>query len=158
MTETLQHKINYASDEEIVEKILGGESMLFEVLIRRYNSMLYKIARTYGFNHHDAEDLMQESHYSAFRYLKSFRKQASYKTWLTKIHLNHCFHKRNDGHASQIERSNEIESEEFFLGEAKSGNYDAENRVLNKELGRVLEISLEQIPLAYRSVFVLREN
>lgn len=155
--EMLQTKINYALDEEIVDKIIGGETMLFEVLIRRYNSLLYKIARSYGCNHQDAEDLMQETHFAAFRYLKSFRKQASYKTWLTKIHLNHCYHKRNDKHEVEIERENEISNQDDVLNEISAGKCDAEKKVINKELGKVLETSLEQIPLTYRTVFLLRE-
>jgi RNA polymerase sigma factor (sigma-70 family) len=155
--ETLQHKTSYATDEEIIEKILRGETMLFEVLIRRYNSLLYKIARSCGFNHHDAEDLMQECHIAAFMYLKTFRREASYKTWLTKIHLNRCYHKLNCGHVKYEEASDELITDRSLFVEAVTENKETENWVINKELGKVLEESLQQIPLSYRSVFILRE-
>ena len=50
-----------SSEEEIIAKILNGEIALFEILIRRYNSILYKIARSYDFNHAEAQDLLQET-------------------------------------------------------------------------------------------------
>lgn len=154
--ETLQPKTSYASDEEIIEKILGGGTALFEVLIRRYNSLLYKIARSYGFNHHDAEDLMQETHVAAFLYLKSFRREAAYKTWLAKILLNRCYQRSNGGHLQHEELSGDLVTNQNFFMPA-STDKSAENNVLNKELGKVLEESLQKIPIAYRGVFVLRE-
>ncbi|RYF86343.1 MAG: sigma-70 family RNA polymerase sigma factor, partial [Chitinophagaceae bacterium] len=100
--------------------------------------------------------LMQETHIAAFRYLASFRNDASYKTWLTKIHLNHCYHKLHDGHAEHSEAIDvAMEQGDFIAASIKK--QDTEHRVLTKELGKVLELSLQQIPLAYRSVFVLRE-
>lgn len=157
MMETSQHKISYASDEEIIEKIVGGESMLFEVLVRRYNPLLYKIARSYGFNHHDAEDLMQESHVAAFQYLKTFRKEASYKTWLTIILVNRCFHKRMDAHLQHEELGDDFFANRTAPMQAVAEERETESKVLNKELGKVLEKSLEQVPVIYRSVFMLRE-
>ncbi|RYY94887.1 MAG: sigma-70 family RNA polymerase sigma factor [Chitinophagaceae bacterium] len=143
-------EIRYASDEELVAKIVAGETLLFEVLIRRYNPLLYKIARSYGFGHHDAEDLMQESHIAAYRYLGGFRGAASYKTWLTRIHLNHC-HKKSGQPAGAA-------GVDALPGETEAAPAAGpEQLLINRELGRALEQSLQRIPLAYRSVFVLRE-
>lgn len=155
--ETLQFKISYASDETIIKKILDGEIVLFEILIRRYNALLYKIARSYGFNHEDAEDLMQESHFSAYKSLGTFRADASYKTWLTKIHINGCYHKLNQRSVQYEEATDEIINRHTTVTPTIAENQQTEQMVMNKELGRVLEESLQQLPLAYRSVFVLRE-
>jgi RNA polymerase sigma factor (sigma-70 family) len=142
-----------ASDEEVIQRILAGEQALFEVLIRRYNSLLYKIARGYGFGHDDAQDLMQESHVSAYTSLSGFRADASYKTWLTRIHLNKCYHKMNYGHLK-------YEDADTAMVEAivrPTEKQDTAKMVMNKELGKVLEQSLQQLPQIYRSVFLLRE-
>ena len=63
--EALKQKIDLLTDEEVIRKVLAGEKQLFELLIRRYNTLLYKISRGYGMNHQDAEDLMQETHFAA---------------------------------------------------------------------------------------------
>lgn len=154
---TLLGKSGFASDEELVEKIQDGETTFFEVLIRRYNPLLYKIARSYGFDHHDAEDLMQESHFAAFLNVKSFRKEASYKTWLTRIHLNRCYHKQNAPKLKQEEANEDLFASHDPFRQASLENRETERKVLNNELARVLEESLQQIPLPYRTVFVLRE-
>src|SRR5690349_3231433 len=87
-----------SGEEEIIHKIINGEKALFEVLIRRYNPVLYKIARCYGFNHQDAEDLMQETHVSAYTNLKNFQFKASYKTWISKILIHKCVYKLSYGY------------------------------------------------------------
>jgi RNA polymerase sigma-70 factor (ECF subfamily) len=154
--EKLQHDIGVRADEELIPKIIEGETALFELLIRRYNSLLYKIARSYGFNHQDAEDLMQETHFSAYTQLKKFRSDASYKTWLTKIHLNKCYHKTHYG-SKKYEAVDDEKVNEMIVAMQDNNKQDAEKMIMNKELGKVLEKSLEQLPLIYRNVFIIRE-
>ena len=60
--EAINYKWGVPSDAEIIQKIRAGEVAFFEVLIRRYNPLLYKIARSYGFNQQNAEDLIKETY------------------------------------------------------------------------------------------------
>ncbi|RYY95880.1 MAG: sigma-70 family RNA polymerase sigma factor, partial [Chitinophagaceae bacterium] len=138
----------YVSDEVLVQRVRSGELLLFELLIRRYNPLLYKIARSYGFGHEDAEDLMQETHVAAYTGLPGYRGAASYKTWLTRIHLNKCYRRQQERHVEHLEP---------VALEAVSGQSDANRDIARRELTRFLEESLQALPLIYRSVFVLRE-
>src|SRR6266487_4680983 len=90
---TILKNIQQISDTEVLEQILSGDSSVFEVLIRRYNPFLYKTARGYGFNHQDAEDLMQETYINTYQNLSKFRNQSSFKTWIIKIMVNQCYHR-----------------------------------------------------------------
>lgn len=149
-------QISITPDTDVILKVLSGETALFEVLIRRYNPLLYKLARTYGLCHHDAEDVMQETHFAAYCALKSFRAEAAYKTWLTKIHLRKCYHKVNEQYKrhEQAEDTQIAEQSSFVH---TSMNKHTERTVMSRELGKVLEESLQQLPLIYRNVFVMRE-
>ena len=73
------------SDVEIITRVRSGDTALFEILIRRYNPYLYRIGRSYQYNHPDTEDLMQESYVQAFFNLSGFEGRSSLKTWLTRI-------------------------------------------------------------------------
>lgn len=143
------------TDAEIIEKILRGEIRLYELLIRRCNPFLYRIGRSWNYTHHDTEDLMQETYVSAFYSLRNFEKRSSFKTWITRIMFNNCYHKKQ-------KRSfrNETLSEEPALEKAlpASTSYKpTETMMFNKELGRVLENALSHIPEDYRLIFTLRE-
>jgi RNA polymerase sigma-70 factor (ECF subfamily) len=144
-----------SSDEEIIKKILAGHSVWFEILVRRYNSTLYKIARGYGFNQQDTEDLIQDAHFTAYKQLQTLEHPGSYKTWICKILINNCIYKLSHGyfkyeHPKAIkEKDNPIHQQE-----KKSSSEDL---IVNRELSSVIENCLQSIPIIYKSVFVLRE-
>ena len=154
----MKKKVVHSSlDEEgLIKKIVDGDKTLFEVLIRRYNSVLYKLARCYGFNHQDAEDIMQETHVSAYTNLKNFQHKASYKTWVSKILIHKCVYKLSYGYfKNEHPGTNEMNDQvKPVFNQSRMGT---EKIILNKELSKVLEKSLEEIPLTYRTVFILRE-
>jgi len=154
----MKKKVVHSSldEEELIKKIVDGEKTLFEVLIRRYNSVLYKLARCYGFNHQDAEDIMQETHVSAYTNLKNFQHKASYKTWVSKILIHKCVYKLSYGYfKNEHPGTNEMNDQaKPVFNQSRMGT---EKIILNKELSKVLEKSLEEIPLTYRTVFILRE-
>src|SRR5215212_4504800 len=85
---------NQLPEIEIIDRINNGDIPLFEILIRRHNPYLYKIGRSYGFNHEDVEDLMQETFIKAYENLRKLENSIYFKTWLTRIMLNECYRKR----------------------------------------------------------------
>lgn len=155
--DNLLKKNTLSTDAEIIHKIILGEQALFEVLIRRYNAVLYKVARGYGFNHHDAEDLMQETHVAAYQNLRQFAFKASYKTWVSKIMIHKCLYKLNHGYSTKEKPGSDIIYEDARPMLSNEKNITPEQSSLNKEFTSVLEHALQKLPLAYRSVFLLRE-
>lgn len=145
------------NDAEIVNKIVAGEPALFEVLIRRHNAVLYAIARGYGFNHQDAEDLMQETHVAAYQHLGQFAFKASYKTWVSKIMIHKCLYKLNHGHTKKERPGTDIIYEDARPMLTNDNNVTPEQSSINKEFTAVLEQALQKLPVNYRSVFLLRQ-
>ena len=150
----MEKQFEQYADIEIIRMIIKGEVQLYEVLIRRYNSFLYKIARSYRYNHQDSEDLTQESYISAYCNLKKFGNRSSFKTWLTRIMLNHCYQRKH-----KLSFKNEIADDLLTEKSNFMFHYSAnnENITVNKELGHVLENAIHDIPEDYRIVFTLRE-
>lgn len=150
----LETQFKQYSDWEIIQEINNGEVRLYEILVRRYNSFLYKIGRSYGYNHQDTEDLMEDAYVNAFYGLKKFENRSSYKTWITRIMLNLCYHQKQKLSFKKQLVSKEIGNEESMLFQHSINN---EKNTVNKELGQVLEKAVHQIPEDYRIVFTLRE-
>ncbi|RYY97641.1 MAG: sigma-70 family RNA polymerase sigma factor [Chitinophagaceae bacterium] len=143
-------------DETVIGRVLAGDTALFEILIRRYNPGLYKIARGFGFSHHDAEDLLQETHVAAYQHLAQFGGRAAYKTWLSKIMVHKCSYQVRHGHRRH-EQPADLLHETLQPTLMSTGNPQPEAVALNRELAAIIEHSIQQIPLPYRSVFILRE-
>lgn len=142
-----------SSEKEIIESILNGNPGQFEILIRRNNSVLYKIGRSYGFGHEDTEDLMQDAFVDAYTGLASFQGRSAFRTWLIRIMLANCYQKSHKAEYSH-EKTSEISeySKPLFAGSTETNSI-----VMNRELGTVIENALKKIPLEYRMVFSLRE-
>lgn len=142
------------SETEIIERILTGEKQLFELIVRRFNPYLYKIGRSYNYNHDDTLDLMQETFINAYLNLKQFQSRSSFKSWLIKIMLNNCFHKKEKlSFKNEIMKDIKEQDNPLFT----INNSNNENKFMNKELGVVIEKALSEIPHNYRIVFSLRE-
>jgi len=152
----IQNETGTSTDKVIIEKVLAGERALFEVLIRRYNPVLYRIARSYDFNHQDAEDLLQETHVAAYLHLSQFAGKATYKTWVSKIMVHKCLYKLKYGYFKYEMHVKPIQEQAQPLY-MKPNSRQPEAKMLNKELGLILENSLQKLPALYRTVFVLRE-
>jgi|SRR5687768_606585 len=145
------------SEKELINRIKQGETELFEIIIRRLNPFLYKIGRSYGYEHHDVEDLMQESFIAAYINLEKFEARSTFKTWITRIMLNGCYRK-SQKHSSQLEKTvenleNMVQTPVF---QSESSN-DLNNKLMKKEVREVVETALLKLPVDYRLVFSLRE-
>ena len=142
------------SDEEIVKKVIDGDTALFEVLMRRYNQRLFRVARSIVKNDLEAEDIIQEAYVRAYEHLGQFEGRARFSTWLTKIALYEAY-----GRVRRIDQQ-KVDSLSVLAGQGlnvKSKGRDPEQQIYNGELQMLLEKAIDSLSDEYRSVFVLRE-
>jgi RNA polymerase sigma-70 factor (ECF subfamily) len=136
-------------DTEVVARVLAGETELFEILMRRYNQRLYRVAR--GFlAAGEAEDAVQEAYVNAFHKLAGFRGEAPFSTWLTKIAVYEAM-------ARNRKRKRYVTLDDDILPEPRATAPDPEREAGNGELGGLLRAAVDTLPDALRPVFVLRE-
>src|SRR5215468_6038957 len=76
------------SDEELARRVAAGETALFEILMRRYNQRLFRVARAILRDEAEAEDVMQQAYVNAYTHLGQFAGRARFSTWLTRIAVN----------------------------------------------------------------------
>jgi RNA polymerase sigma factor (sigma-70 family) len=81
-------------DVTIIDEILAGNKEKYELLMRRYNTSLYRIAKGILTDEQEIEDAMQEAYIKAYRQLANFERRSTFKTWLTRILLNECLMKK----------------------------------------------------------------
>jgi RNA polymerase sigma factor (sigma-70 family) len=143
------------TDLEIIKKIVAGEVELFEIMIRRNNPYLYKVGRSYNYNHEDTEDIMQDTYIDAFTNLAKFENRSSFTTWIIKIMLNNCYKQKQKWSSKNISTA-EINNKLIPMFSTHQ-HIDNNKIVMNRELNFVIENALLQIPTDYRMVFSLRE-
>jgi RNA polymerase sigma-70 factor, ECF subfamily len=142
------------TDLDVIEQILGGDTALFELLMRRHNERVYRAARSIVRDDQEAEDVMQQAYVNAFTHLRQFNGSARFSTWLTRIAINEALARvRRQGRyeAFDDERSNV----EPFTSGAPSEN--PEREAFTHELRGLLEWAIDRLPNGMREVFVLRD-
>lgn len=142
------------TETEIIRRIINGEKALYEIIVRRFNSCLYKTGRSYNYNHENTQDLMQETFIDAYKNLVQFEGRSDFKTWIIRIMLNNCYRKREKpGFKNEIMQDVNDHSAPMFT----HANNDTDKIVQNHELRHIIENALGKIPFDYRMVFSLRE-
>ncbi|WP_018629938.1 sigma-70 family RNA polymerase sigma factor [Niabella aurantiaca] len=142
------------TEMQIIQRILEGETALYEMLIRRYNPCLYKTGRSYNYNHEDTQDLMQETFIDAYKHLSQFEGRSGFKTWIIRIMMNNCYRrKKRPVFKNEVVKDINDNSKPMFT----SSNNDTGKVVQNKELKQIIEEALSKLPFDYRMVFSLRE-
>jgi RNA polymerase sigma-70 factor (ECF subfamily) len=146
------------SDEELAERVGAGDVNLYEVLMRRYNQRLYRIARGIVGDPAEAEDVVQQAYVNAYLHLDQFGKRARFSTWLTKIAVYEAL--------GRVRRRQRFQTVALELDEGHAMDDtrplaapgpDPERQALTAELKVLLESSVDALPDAYRYVFVMRE-
>ena len=144
------------SDDEVVARVLAGETNMFEIVMRRYNQRLYRVARAILRNDGEAEDVMQDAYVRAYEHLDQFAGRAKFSTWLTRIAVNEALARQRRGNRYQ-ELEPMSESDGDPMDGFASMALTPEEQVSNSEIRGLLEKAVETLPDAYRTVFVLRD-
>src|SRR5207253_1277242 len=143
------------TDEEVVTRVLNGETALFEILMRRYNQRLYRVARSILRQDDEAEDVMQDAYVRAYQHLGQFAGRAKFSTWLTRIAVHEALARAHRG-----KRYDALEGLSAVQGEAMkfaSAAPSPEQEVATAQSHAILEEAILSLPESYRTVLMMRD-
>lgn len=146
----IQPTMSALTDEEIVARVLAGETRLFELIMRRHNQRIYRAARAIVRNDGEAEDVMQDAYVRAYAHLREFEGRARFSTWLTRIAVHEALARSRRGRRFGPLDDKETQS----MSTAPSST--PEQQASDGEIRTVLEKAIDSLPDEFRSVFVLR--
>lgn len=145
------------SDEEIAQRVRSGETVLFEVLMRRHNQRLYRTIRSLLKEEAEIEDVMQQAYIQAFTHLDQFEGGAQFSTWLTRIALNEALQRLRQRHRWVAIDGGDTAAQEDGMKLLQKSEPSPEQQAFGRELARLLETTVDALPDLYRTVFMLRE-
>lgn len=144
-------------DVSIARRVAGGDHAAFERLMRQHNRRLYRLARAVLKDPAEADDVLQDAYLSAYQSLRHFRGEAALSTWLSRLVLNEC--------SARLRRNNRRQNVIPMVSSTNSPEADTvaaqDSDLPDKAIGRaqireLLEHKLDELPEAFRIVFVLR--
>lgn len=163
MTPLAQHAhrqtVEQLPDHVVVGRILAGDIELFELIMRRYNRRLFRIARGILGTDAEAEDTVQEAYIRAYLKLGQFRGPDGFASWLGKITTNEALmrHRRRGPVSIPLSEFDERAHERAAMTEPHSPATDPEASLHELQMRKLLEQAIDALPEVYRVAFVLRE-
>jgi RNA polymerase sigma-70 factor, ECF subfamily len=155
-TETLEKARSEGwTDEQVVERVKAGDTALYEIIMRRYNQRLYRVARAILHDDSEAEDVMQDAYVRAYGHLDQFAGRAPFSAWLTRIAVNEALKRLRFRDRNPQLDENEEEGE-FSMNMVET-SLDPEQSASRAELGELLEGAVLGLPVQYRTVVMLRD-
>jgi RNA polymerase sigma-70 factor, ECF subfamily len=142
-------------DVEVVRLVIAGETGLFEILMRRYNQRLYRVARAILKDDAEVEDVMQQAYVNAYVHLDQFAERASFSTWLTKIAVHEALARARRRNASGFHGG--AGPGDDTMTHVRERAPDPEHQAFATELRSLLESAIDSLPERHRVVFTLRE-
>jgi RNA polymerase sigma-70 factor (ECF subfamily) len=149
-------------DADLVERLKAGDEEALETLFNRYSTKLYTVAQRILGEVADAEEVIQDVFWTAFRKAKSFRGTAQFSTWLYRLTVNAAL-----GKIRRSKRNKEIEYEEYLPKFQKDGHHlvrpvvdwsdTLDEKYAEQELQQLLKDALEQLKPVDKSVVVLSD-
>ena len=145
------------TDEDIVGRVLAGEVVLFELLMRRHNQRIYRAIRSILRDDSETEDVMQETYVRAFEHLGQFEGRARFSTWLTRIAVNEAIRRSiARGKLDPLEPEI-VEREDQGMPAFQQPSPTPESNASQSELRSILEKAVLALPDGYRAVVMLRD-
>lgn len=89
------------SDAVCVRRLQRGDTIAFEILVRRHEKSVFNLLYRMLGDYDDAAETAQEVFLSAYRAIGQFRGEANFSTWLYRITLNHAITRRKSTSAHQ---------------------------------------------------------
>lgn len=144
-------------EKTLIQAAQRGDLESFNLLILRYQNLLFGIALRLLNDEDAAADAVQEALISAFRRFDTFRGD-SLRSWLARVVVNACYdemRKKRRQHSIPLEQFNsdgeEIETS-YWLVDPES---DPETKFESFELENALQKSLDKLQPIYRLMLVL---
>lgn len=143
------------TDEDIVERVKAGDTALFEIIMRRYNQRLYRVARSILHDDAESEDVMQDAYVRAYQHLDQFAGLAPFSAWLTRIAVHEALSRlRLRNRNLPLDDDDEEGGLRMNMAEP---SLDPEQNASRAELGHLLEEALLGLPAQFRTVVMLRD-
>lgn len=146
-----------ASDEEhsLVSRAQGGNQIAFQTLVEQHIDRLYGMLLRLAADPQDAEDLFQETVVRCYRQIGTFRREAAFGTWCTRIAINLAHdHFRRRKRLPELQNLREVET----LWRDERYTVDPEKVALLTDDQATLNAALSRLPVTYRATLLLHDQ
>lgn len=162
MSDEMSDEAVKEEDRQLVARAQAGDISAFEALVDTHRDKVYGLALRMTRSEADAAEIIQDTFLSAYQHLKEFRGDAAFGSWVHRIAANNALMRlrhRRVVQAAEGDLNGPEFTERGSLAEYPNRDWsrDAEDRILDAELGRAIQGATDRLPEGYREVFLLKD-
>lgn len=145
--------------QSVAQTTLASEqNLLFESMVKSYEKPLFQFAYRFCGNHHEAQDLLQEALYRAYKSFSRFEAGTAFDRWLYQIihnlYIDHYRKQKRRAITTSIDEPvPHLETEKTM--EIPDWNQNPEKEAMRSELGRQIQLGLKDLSPEYRTAVIL---
>ena len=143
------------SDDCLLADVLAGNLDAYEGIMRHHNQRLFRLARSIVTDDAEAMDVVQESFITAYGRLRDLKEPAALGTWLARIARNCALMRLRENRRYQFMEEPDLDNV-MEMSVSMPRQPLPEREVANMQLRSLLEDCIDELPDAFRAVFVLR--
>ena len=137
-----------SSDLDIIQHVLDGDTQQFARIVKKYQSVVATTAMNMLSDANEAEEVGQLTFISLYKSLRRFKGNATLKTYITRICINHCLNRLKQRKRA-YKRNVSLDHERLALKANVDGQADFETKELINQALSLLDVK-------HRTVVVLR--
>ena len=141
----------------MARRVAAGDRAAFEILMRRYNRRVYRLARAALRDDCEAKDALQDAYLNAYRSIGAFRGDAALSTWLSRLVLNECAaRQRRSARRHNIVPIVSSSSDMTEAARVADAGELPDRELARMQMRKILESKVSGLPESLRLVFILR--
>ncbi|MBL4698871.1 MAG: RNA polymerase sigma factor [Phycisphaerales bacterium] len=138
------------TDEQVIVDVLGGNTSAFELLMRRHNQRLYRLARAVVGDDNEAEEVVQEAFVRAYGALSKFEGRSTFGTWMTRIAYHEALRSRSKRKRTSLRDANTLDQSTSAL------QSPVESVLYKTEARKMITQAYDKLSATHRTVIMLR--
>lgn len=144
------------ADTDLIGRARARDEGAIRAIIKANNQRLYRLARGILRDDAEAEDVVQETYIRLFTHLEDFRGDSSLTTWLSRIAINESLGRLRKRKAVLLAHASAQASAQIIQFPQSSDVNDPEKTMAQREIQRVVERAVDELPDPFRLVFIAR--
>lgn len=159
---SVENVFNPSEVNELIIRCQRGERAAFDELITRYQRYIFNLIYQHLGKTQDIEDIAQEVFIRIFRFIKKYRGEASFESWIYKIVLNYCrsYVRRramiNRLFFIPLERADDERSVDFIENQP-SAQENPMDLIEHRRIAENIIAEVRKLPSIYKDILIMRE-
>lgn len=146
----------------LIKAFLANDKKAFDQLILLNKKMVFNLCHRFLDNYDEADDCAQEVFIKVYRFLKKFRFESNFTTWLYRLTVNTCKNRLKSFEYRLRFRKMRINQEKSMDNDPKSieiqdNSSSPATTLKRKEITRLIQEAVNKLPTQQKLIVVLRD-